>query len=195
MSIDVADRINLERKDTHPLQDLITAPLQAMIKAQEFTTDSIMDYIFKFCDGDANTIKNRLANNEPLPLKNMEFLLNRAEQNEKGEIKTRDYLLQIPLITMFPVPHLGITNAELSLNFKVVDVIKKEEQDEDVKTGAKGIFKNNIIQTRYTSSKMDSKESTSDISIKITIGQPEPPLGLAKFLTNASNSIIEKNTE
>ena len=136
-----------------------------------------------------------MSNNEPLPLKNIQFALQRSEQNDSGQIETNDYMLQVPLITMIPVPHLGVTSAEISLNFKVVDVIKKDEKDEKTGTATKGMFNKNVIQTRYTSSKTGSTESTSDISIKIKISQPETPDGLAKFLTSASSSIIQKYKE
>ncbi len=195
MSDEVTTQFKIEKRDTHPLGNLITAPLQAIVESQSFTTESILEYIYKFCEGSPNEIRGKIANNEPLPLKNIQFALQRSEQNDRGQIETNDYMLQVPLITMIPVPHLGVTSAELSLNFKVVDVIKKDEKDEKTGTATKGVFNKNVIQTRYTSSKIGSSESTSDISIKIKISQPETPDGLAKFLTSASSSIIQKYKE
>ena len=193
MSEETSSQFKLEKRDTHPLGNLITAPLQAIVDSQSFTTDSILEYIYKFCEGNPDEIKQKLSNDEPLPLKNIQFALQKSEQNTQGKMETKDYLIQVPLITMIPVPYLGVTSAELSLNFKVVDVIKKDEKDEKTGIATKGVFKKDVIQTRYTSSKTGSTESTSDISIKIKMSQPEAPEGLAKFLTNASNSIIQKH--
>lgn len=164
-----------------------------MIKAQSYATESILEYILRFCEGDADSIMAKFQNKEPLPLKNMQFKLERSEQDDQGVVETKDYLLQVPLITMFPIPYMGITSADLNLNFKVVDVTKKEEQDEKTDTKNKTIFKTNIIQTRYTSAKIGQTESTSDISIKIHLGQTEAPLGLSKFLTGASNAVVQKD--
>jgi len=117
------------------------------------------------------------------------------EQNEGGEIKENPYTLQIPLITMLPIPYLSIKDAELSFNFKVVDVTKSTDDKETTDVKNQGLVNRNIIQTRYTSGKESSKEATSDISIKITVSQGEVPMGLAKFLTNANSAIIERKKE
>ena len=187
--------VTLERKDTHPLQNLITAPLQAIIEAQATTTETMLDYIYSLSEAGSRDKANEiLARGDAIKLKNIEFLLKRIEQTESGNLAESPYKLEVPIITMFPIPYLSIKDAELSFNFKVVDVTKQTEQQEDDKTKSSGLVRQNIIQTRYTSSKEDSKEATSDISIKITVSQTDVPMGLAKFLTNASSAIIEKRS-
>lgn len=197
MSIDnpISD-INLEKKDTHPLQNLITAPLQAIMDAQITTTETTLDYIYALSEAGTRKQANEMSKDEKaIKLKNVEFQLNRMELNKEGEIAEKPYALQIPLITMIPIPYLSIKDAELRFNFKVVDVTKNTDNTEKTDVQNKGLIERNVIQTRYTSGKESSKEATSDISIKITVSQGEIPMGLAKFLTNANSSIIEKETK
>lgn len=197
MSIDnpISD-INLEKKDTHPLQNLITAPLQAIMDAQITTTETTLDYIYALSEAGTRKQANEMSKDKKaIKLKNVEFQLNRMEPNKEGEIAPKPYALQIPLITMIPIPYLSIKDAELRFNFKVVDVTKNTDDTEKTDVQNKGLIERNVIQTRYTSGKESSKEATSDISIKITVSQGEIPMGLAKFLTNANSSIIEKETK
>ena len=197
MSIDNSiSNINLEKKDTHPLQNLITAPLQAIMDAQITTTETTLDYIYALSEAGTRKQANEMSKDEKaIKLKNVEFQLNRMEPNKEGEIVVKPYALQIPLITMIPIPYLSIKDAELRFNFKVVDVTKNTDDTEKTDVQNKGLIERNVIQTRYTSGKESSKEATSDISIKITVSQGEVPMGLAKFLTNANSSIIEKETK
>jgi hypothetical protein len=188
--------INLEKKDTHPLQNLITAPLQAIMDAQITTTETTLDYIYALSEAGTRKQANEMSKDKKaIKLKNVEFQLNRMEPNKEGEIAPKPYALQIPLITMIPIPYLSIKDAELRFNFKVVDVTKNTDDTEKTDVQNKGLIERNVIQTRYTSGKESSKETTSDISIKITVSQGEIPMGLAKFLTNANSSIIEKETK
>jgi hypothetical protein len=188
--------INLEKKDTHPLQNLITAPLQAIMDAQITTTETTLDYIYALSEAGTRKQANEMSKDKKaIKLKNVEFQLNRMEPNKEGEIAPKPYALQIPLITMIPIPYLSIKDAELRFNFKVVDVTKNTDDTEKTDVQNKGLIERNVIQTRYTSGKESSKEATSDISIKITVSQGEIPMGLAKFLTNANSSIIEKETK
>ena len=152
--------INLEKKDTHPLQNLITAPLQAIIDAQITTTESTLDYIYSLSEaGTRKKANEMLDGGEAIRLRNIEFLLKRMEQKQDGQIETNPYTLQVPLITMFPIPYLSIKDAELSFNFKVVDVTKLTEDEEKTDEKNKGVFERNVIQTRYTSGKENAKES------------------------------------
>ena len=192
----IISNINLEKKDTHPLQNLITAPLQAIMDAQITTTETTLDYIYALSEaGNREKANEMLKDEKSIKLKNVEFLLNRMEQNEAGEIRENPYTLQIPLITMLPIPYLSIKDAELRFNFKVVDVTKDTDNKETTDVKNQGLVNRNIVQTRYTSGKESSKEATSDISIKITVSQGEVPMGLAKFLTNANSAIIERKKE
>ena len=86
----IISNLNLEKKDTHPLQNLITAPLQAIMDAQITTTETTLDYIYALSEAGNRETANEMLNEEKsIKLKNVEFLLNRMEQNEGGEIKEK----------------------------------------------------------------------------------------------------------
>ncbi len=178
--------------DPHKLDDLIAAPLESIINSQRITSKTILDFIYSFCDVDKNTLNEMLKNHKPVPLKSTEFLLNRTTQNENGQMKKENYSISIPLISLFPVPYLGISSAEVDLGFKVIDVVKEEDDAKNTDKGVKGIFTKHQIYTEYSKAKTDSETSTSDISIKITLSQSYYPDGLLKFLGGVSNAIYEK---
>lgn len=183
--------------DTYPLENLITAPLQALIDSQKITTSTMLQYILSMTEIESREeMENVIKNNLPIRLKSANFILKRMTQNDQGKFETNDYRLEVPLITLFPVPYLSIKEAELNFDFKVIDVTKDVEGEEKTGMEQKSIIPGrHIIQTRYSSLKETSKEASSDISIKIKVSQSDVPMGLAKFLTAASSSIVEKDSQ
>ena len=195
MSIEDNAKKIFTETDAHKLDDLIAAPLESIINSQRITSKTILDFIYSFCDVDKRTLNEMLKDRKPIPLKSTEFLLNRTVQNSKGEMKNENYSINIPLISLFPVPYLGISSAEVDLGFKVVDVIKEEDDTKKTDEGLKGILTKHQIYTEYSKSKTDSETGTSDISIKITLSQSHYPDGLSKFLGGVSNAIYENEEE
>ena len=91
-----------------PMDNIISAPLQAMIKAQVSASKSYADFILNVC-----------FDKETGKAKTLEFDYDEVIPLEDGTHTTQSRKVVVPLATMIDLPNIGVTEGKVSFNMTV----------------------------------------------------------------------------
>lgn len=141
-----------------------------------------------------------------------------AESDEEAEIsikkvlgakaspaKFQDMTLQVPLLTIVPIPFIRVASTDIELNVKINSIYNSSESsDTNVNSGmtasasARGLFARGSININASVSHQKKKSTTEDVkkeyslNIKIHAVQDDVPAGMGRILDILEESIVPK---
>ena len=165
-----------------PLDFLIAAPLIAAVNAQKQAALTTKTYIESFLNpvaGSTNRFEPQTVN----------FNLNVQETDAAGATTQRKVNLDVPLLSMVPVPHLRIDSLTTHFKYEVSQVVGSKRESAMQGEGEAGIkflpFLNATLKGSLSS--RSAEESTTNRSgmLEITVHASEAPIpeGLARLLS------------
>ncbi len=155
------------------LEEIIGAPLRAMIEAQRLSTEATLNFLMSLTRDDQG---KRI-------LESMDIIYQRMVQDPDQGIKIEKQSLSVPLLTLVPIPYINIDEGEINLNIKIVSV--RESKDEKP-------YMKSIIHAIYAGRNVSTSDLSGEMNIKIKVKRNEMPEGLAKVLTVVSDGITIK---
>ena len=195
----------------HPLYQLIGAPLLALIQAESQAAQATAEFIehvgFERVVDEEGKNANKDENKNSLGKLKMATFANQMT-GPNGELK--EMRVQVPLLSLIPIPALQIKDAELEFYVKILDFSREESISKLQKSFAKETAIENddkaadepqlnqqiqlkAAMGRGPSSQQSSMES--QVRIKINMTQADIPAGLSKLFHIMEHSIAVTEQE
>lgn len=195
----------------HPLYQLIGAPLLALIQAESQAAQATAEFIehvgFERVVDEESKNANKDENKNSLGKLKMATFANQMT-GPNGELK--EMRVQVPLLSLIPIPALQIKDAELEFYVKILDFSREESISKLQKSFAKETAIENddkaadepqlnqqiqlkAAMGRGPSSQQSSMES--QVRIKINMTQADIPAGLSKLFHIMEHSIAVTEQE
>lgn len=159
------------------LEQIIGAPLKALVEAQRLSTMAMFDFIMSLAKRDQDR----------LTLESIDIVYQRMIHDPQQGVKIEKQTINVPLLTLVPVPYISIDEGEISFNLKIVSVA---ESSQSVMGAPYRLV--NIYAVFGSGSRSDLGVS-SEMSFRIRIKRGEMPEGLARTLSIVSDGITIKS--
>jgi hypothetical protein len=176
---------------------LIGAPLYALIDAERYSADATARFIEEIGFNPAPLQPGQTANHEDLgELRTLKFIQERRDSTGAAA----SYQVEVPLLSILPIPALQIKEAELEFFVKVVDMVAQEQTTRSSQSSASGAEVETPGGTHSilpSSERIDMKtmlgrgqanaptspKSAFDmqVRVKIKVGQADIPAGLSRL--------------
>lgn len=169
-----------------PFHQIIGAPLLAIVEGQAQSAQATAEFIervgFKEKEGgDENEIGD---------LRMVTFSYQKPDVN--GELKT--YKLELPLLSIVPIPSIEVKEAEMEFNIKVADI---QSFDVQSKVGQEGVesgdwYSKKKVEFRATMGNMSSLENRKtdiQMNVKMKLERGELPIGVQQLFRIMEQSI------
>ncbi|MEQ8243960.1 DUF2589 domain-containing protein [Fulvivirga sp.] len=158
-----------------PFHQIIGAPLTAIVEGQAQAAQATAEFIERI--GFAQPTEGQTG--EIGKLRMISFSYSKPDVN--GEMK--EYRLEIPLLSMVPIPSIEVKEAELEFNIKVADVQKVQRQTQLADSNAEvgNWAAKEGIELRTTMGKMSGSESRNvdiQMNVKMKLQQADIPEGV-----------------
>lgn len=137
--------------------------------------------------------------------KTAEISIEKVAGTEATPAKFQDMTLQVPLLTIVPIPFIRVASTDIELNVKINSIYNStESSDTNVNSGmtanasAKNLFFRGNISINASVSHQKKKSTTEDVkkeyslNIKIHAVQDDVPAGMARILDILEESIVPK---
>jgi hypothetical protein len=201
------------------LYQLLGAPLYALIQAETYAANATADFIERV---GFEPTKNEKGSSE-LPREDMGQLRTISFQQERrtSDGQAATYKVEVPLLSILPIPALQVKEAELEFFVKIVDTVsQKQTNSEDQasskkksreKKPAETVSTNESSRVPVPSHHLDMKamlgrgqpnaplapNSAFDmqVHIKIKVAQADPPAGLSRLFNLMEQSISSTRLE
>jgi len=149
----------------NPLEDLIGASLNAIIKAQIIASNSSLQFLLDMgfeADKEEKMPKDRNRKTESLTkkLRMVEFSYNHPipDPSNPGNVIDTPTVVKVPLLTLFSVPHIGISEADMNFNIKILGIQKIQSNNDDSK------FRSPLSLNGVFASRQSTKEGVDEES-------------------------------
>lgn len=167
----------------HDFSGILGAHIRAVIEAEAESAAATAEFIQRVGFQEMKTDRNRQE------LRMLSFQLPRRSND--GQIATHQ--VDIPLLSLLPVPLLTIDKAELSFELTIEDVVQTSQtQGPNQLTQKKSPRLLTSVAQKSKSKTTSTLTSTADLSVKITLKQGDFPLGLEKLLQLADLSSLDQ---
>ncbi|MCM1437636.1 MAG: DUF2589 domain-containing protein [Roseburia sp.] len=136
------------------------------------------------------------------------FKVVKHDKVEAQPAKYQEMTLQVPLLTIVPIPFIRIESTDIELNVKINSIFNSQESsDTNVGSGmsssasAGGFFARGSISINASVSHQKKSSSSEEVkkeyslNIKIHAVQDEIPVGMGRILDILEESIVPKLTE
>lgn len=174
--------IELAASQAISFEDMIGAPLHAMILAQSQSAQATLEFLDSLVDKDEKdgTVK----------LKTMNLIYDRMILDETtNKFETKKQKIRMPILSLVPVLFLNISEAEIEFNVNIITHSTKSKDSSKTKGQKQGIINSTNLFASYQESSRTRENVKSDLRVKIKIKQDMFPEGLAKYLSIIGNSI------
>jgi len=174
-----------------PLDQLIGAPLQAVIKAQALAATTTASFI--------NNVGLQAGTGGAMVARTVAFSFQRQKVNSTGGSETETVNLNIPLLTILPVPFIRVEKATIVFDAKVSSTtVDTSNSAFNINAGASGgLFGFHFsVHTSYstTSTHRNEVDRTANLHVEVIAVQDKMPEGLAKVLNILQTAISENST-
>lgn len=176
-----------------PFGNLIGGPMIAAVEAQAKAAGTSYDFIRSVGFKDDGTLIS-------VPLK-----FNRRTTNDDGEVETTTIDIEVPLLTLLPIPYLRIDTMTIDFTANLSDSSSAEDTSKDernasvgVEAGARYLFASAKLSASYSSKKESTSTKNSRYSVEYNMNvnvqavQDDMPAGMAKVLNLLLENIPEK---
>jgi hypothetical protein len=170
-----------------PLDQLIGAPLQAVIKAQATAANTTANFI---------TSVGMTKSGGDYVARTVAFSFDRKKANSDGTTTTETVNLNVPFLTILPVPFIRIQQATIVFDAKVSSTtIDTSKTSFDLSASASGGFFgfDFSLNTSFSTSSTHSNEvdRTANLHVEVIAVQDQMPAGLAKILDILQTAITD----
>jgi uncharacterized protein DUF2589 len=151
-----------------PYHQLIGLPLVAMIEAEALAARASAEFLET-----VGFIKSKNEKDDSFGrLRTISFTYRKQDVNDKEVVEE----IELPLMSLLPIPLLQIKDATLEFSLKLTDV---SQEDRKIKDKEKKI----ALKGTYSTDKSTSGKTTSecDLKVKINVAQSDIPVGLSKL--------------
>lgn len=187
----MADEDESKKDSALSLTQLIGAPIRALVEAEAQAAMATANFIRSVGfvqDGSGNF--GKLGD-----LQMASFL--RKRRNAQGEEETIE--VQIPLLTMLPIPALQIRDAELEYTVKILDT-ELSRSDSPAARQASALGMPDLPATLRATLARDTRSEHRRsldmlVKMKVNIEQSDMPAGLAKLLSISAESVNQRLVE
>ena len=203
----------------HPLYQLLGAPLLALVQAESQAAQATAEFIQKIGFLPETKPSTEEAQGTPAEeVSDIESLGNMrmakfANQMQGPDGKLRSVNVQVPLLSLVPIPALQIKDAELEFYVRILDFSQgkaattlgsqgkpKATTDETMSPTEKDFLSPSRMQFRAAMGRGPSagqhpSTMEAQIKIKINMGQADIPVGLAKLFNIMDQSVSVTNPE
>lgn len=187
----MADEDESKKDSALSLTQLIGAPIRALVEAEAQAAMATANFIRSVGfvqDGSGNF--GKLGD-----LQMASFL--RKRRNAQGEEETVE--VQIPLLTMLPIPALQIRDAELEYTVKILDTeLSRSDSPAALQASALGMpdVPATLRATLARDTRSEHRRSLDMlVKMKVNIEQSDMPAGLAKLLSISAESVNQRLVE
>lgn len=169
-----------------PLDFLIAAPLVAAVQAQKQAALSTKDFITSFL----NEVKG--ADDKPsgrFTPQTANFDFSFAQTGADGKAATKTVKLDVPLLSIVPVPHLRIDSLTTHFKYEVSQVVgteRKQATQGELNAGIKYLpFLEASLKGSLSSTSAEHSTTNRSGLLEITVHASEAPMpeGLARLLS------------
>ncbi len=150
------------------LEQIIASPLRAIVDAQSESAKATVEFIMGLMKEEGEKLVP-----ESVGLKYVRII----QDAETGEFKPEEQGLDIPLVTLVPIPYISVDEAEIEFDAKIVAAKPKNE-------GVKAV----PLYAAYAS-KAARMGLSGEIHIKIKARRVDVPEGIARMITALSSSL------
>ena len=172
------------------LYELIGAPLVAIVEADAQAARATLDYISDV--GFVTSESNELEGSEgPLPgrLRMAQFRYRKLDENNQAA----DFVAEVPLLSLVPIPALQVRDAKVKLAAKVVNLLRTERDSREAPLALrKNLSRLDLVAKPVPVSSDKDISGTVDISVEITLNQADIPLGLEKLFNLMDTAIRDE---
>lgn len=189
------DKKNKLNSQVMALRQLISAPLIATLEADAMTTRSYIDFLREMAfDGDTNGDKSGLGR-----LRTFTF---QYTQSEGGRRIVKS--VQIPVISLIPIPLLQIKEAVFDFEIKILDAVSEVKEDsysfdeqsinEDDDNNPVSMRASLAPQSGNSKNQKDHSQ-TANMKVKVIMHQADMPSGLANLLSLSANNMTVESAD
>ncbi|HEX6247467.1 MAG TPA: DUF2589 domain-containing protein [Nocardioidaceae bacterium] len=186
--------INVGQEMALPMEQIIGGPLQAVIKAQSLAASTTVDFIQQVgltgdgTDQVARTVAFSFDRNVP-------------DTDEAGDdiVRSETVNLNVPLLTIVPVPFIRIATTDISFECKVSSsTINSSDMSLGVSAEASGGFWGVKVGVKssfsYNTKSTDTVNRSATLKVDVHAVQDEIPKGLDRILTILETAITDSDT-
>ncbi|MDR2009322.1 MAG: DUF2589 domain-containing protein [Bacteroidales bacterium] len=178
------------------LHQLISAPLVATLEADAMTTRSYIDFLrdiaFEPAEGKDKSGLGKLRT----------FTFQYMQADGKGKsLKS----VQIPVISLIPIPLLQIKEAVFDFEIKILDAISETKEEnysfeqhfkKEQKLNDRILMRAALAPQSGNNKNQKDNSLTANMKVKVVMQQADMPSGLANLLSlSANNMLIEDSGE
>ncbi|MEM9037563.1 MAG: DUF2589 domain-containing protein [Actinomycetota bacterium] len=172
--------INIGREMALPMEQIIGGPLQAVIKAQSLAASETSNFVQQV--GLTGPDDARVA-------RTVDFSFTRkVPQDDEGtSVQTETVNLNVPLLTIVPVPFIRIEEATIDFECKVSSsTLDTSTHKAGVETSASGGFWGVRIKVKasysYQRTRKDQIDKSATLKVHVKAVQDDMPAGLGRIL-------------
>lgn len=173
------------------LKDLISNPLTSTIDADYISTQRYLDYLYELafdsCDRETGVAGN---------IRMLTFTY--QEQDRNG---TRTKKINIPLLSLVPLPLLQIKEANFDFEVQIIDAVTNEtnttfsfsDSDEDKSSAAKSAqtkLRVSLAPDSGGSARSARCQKSPNMKVKVMMQHADMPAGLSNLLHLASHGVL-----
>ncbi len=175
--------INIGREMALPMEQIIGGPLQAVIKAQSLAASETSDFVQTVgLQPDATDASKRTA-------RTVDFSFTRKvpKDDDTDTIETESVNLNVPLLTILPVPFIRIEEATIDFECKVSSsTLDQSKHDVGVQSSASGGFWGVRVSVKasysYQKIRKDQIDKSATLKVHVKAVQDDMPAGLGRIL-------------
>lgn len=134
-----------------------------------------------------------------------QITIHKTQATEATPAVYQDMTLQVPLLTIVPIPFIRVASTDIELNVKINSIYNNEESSEttvnskmEASASAKFLFMKASVNINATVASQKKSSSSEEIkkeyslNIKIHAVQDEVPVGMSRILDILEESIVPK---
>ncbi len=134
-----------------------------------------------------------------------QFTINKREEVKPTPAVYQDMTLQVPLLTIVPIPFIRVATTDIELNVKINSIYNTEQSDEtnattkvDASASYKAFFAKASVNINASVAHQKKSSSTEEVkkeyslNIKIHAVQDEIPVGMGRILDILEEAIVPK---
>lgn len=171
-----------------PLDYLIASPLIATINAQRAAAETTKSFILSFLNEDQGQGGQGSSHYTP---QTVNFKLDAQQTDNDGKITGTKVNLDVPLLSMVPVPHMRIDSLTTHFKYEVTQIVKASSENTkdfggEASLGLKIVPILNLSLNGSLSSRSTEESSTNRSGmLEVTVHASEAPMpeGLARLLS------------
>lgn len=174
------------------LKQLIAAPLVATLEADAMTTNRYVDFLKEVA----------FEADEKGGLGKLRMVSFRYYQNDKGGKMLK--MVEIPLISLIPIPLLQIKEAVFDFDIKILDSTTEQTEQEfsfsedaanQIKNEDKTAIRATLSPQSGKSTETKDNSLTANMKVHITMQHADVPAGLSNLLSLSAHSMSIENSE